>query len=206
MKLTIFGASSATGKLLINKALSQGHHITAFVRDEAKLPLTHPNLKIQCGDALNPADVEAAIKGSEAVLSILGPRGKSSVMAAESTGNIIKAMKKYGPKRLILVSVAGIPVAQDRRGRNFIDSLLKLFLKDVFADRENQLALLEASNLDWIAVRVPRLTNEAATGSVEAFFGSPSPAMSVTRADLADFMLDQLSSDRWLRQAPIIRN
>lgn len=206
MKLTIFGASSATGKLLINKALSQGHHITAFVRDEAKLPLTHPNLKIQCGDALNPADVEAAIKGSEAVLSILGPRGKSSVMAAESTGNIIKAMKKYGPKRLILVSVAGIPVAQDRRGRNFIDSLLKLFLKDVFADRENQLALLEASNLDWIAVRVPRLTNEAATGWVEAFFGSPSPAMSVTRADLADFMLDQLSSDRWLRQAPIIRN
>ena len=57
-----------------------------------------------------------------------------------------------------------------------------------------------------LAVRVPRLTDDPATGSVKALFGNASPAMKVTRADLADFMLKQLASDQWSRQAPILSN
>jgi len=79
-------------------------------------------------------------------------------------------------------------------------------LPDVFIDRENQLAVLESSQVDWVAVRVSRLTDDTATGSVRAFFGNPSPSMKVTRADLADFMLKQLTEPQWLKQAPIISN
>jgi hypothetical protein len=57
-----------------------------------------------------------------------------------------------------------------------------------------------------VAVRVPRLTNDPATGSVKAFFGSPSPSLKLTRSDLADFMLEQVANDQWLRQAPILAN
>lgn len=206
MKLTIFGATSSTGKRLVEKALSKGHEVSVFVRDESKLGITHPNLRILCGDALKYEDVEFAVQGSDAVLSTLGPKGRPAVMAAESTRNIVRAMERHGVKRLVVVSVAGIAVPQDQRGPNLVDSLIKLFLKDVFRDRENQLAVLTSSSLDWVAVRVPRLIDEAATGSVSAFFGKPSPGMKVTRADLADFMLEQLSSDRWLKQAPILSN
>ena len=206
MKLTIFGASSSTGKLLVEQALANGHEVTAFVRDESKLRSSQPSLKVVCGDALNFSDVESAVQGSEAVLSTLGPKGKPAMMAAASTQNIVSAMEKHGIKRLVIISVAGIGVPQDRRGSNIVDSLLRLFLKDVYADRERQLSVLEASSLDWVAVRVPRLTDGAATGSVRAFFGKPSARMKVTRADLADFMLEQLGSDRWLRQAPILQN
>ena len=206
MRLTIFGASSPSGRLLVEKALARGFEVTAFVRNEKKLAITSPNLKIFCGDALNPADVEIAIQGSDAVLSTLGPKGKPAVMAAQSTKNIVDAMEKHEVKRLVVVSVAGISMTQDNRKRNLIDSLLKLLLKDVFMDRESQIAVLNASNLDWIAVRVPRLTDEPATGSVRAFFGSPSPNFKVTRGDLADFMLEQLTSDRWVRRAPILSN
>ena len=206
MKLTIFGASSATGRHLVDQALDAGHEVTAFVREPSKLGIRTEKLAVVAGDALNPAQVEDAVKGSEAILSTLGPRGQPAVMAAQSTQYIVDAMQRHGVKRLVIVSVAGISVPQDRRGFNLISALIKLLLKDVFMDRESQLKVLEDSELDWVTVRVPRLTDEPATGSVRAFFGSASPVMKVTRADLADFMLKQLSSDQWCRQAPILRN
>lgn len=206
MRIVVFGASSASGRLLVEKALAVGYEVNAFVRDASKLGVLHPKLTVSQGDALNLSQVEDAIKGSDAVLSTLGPKGKPAVMAAQSTKNIVDAMEKHGVKRLVVVSVAGIAVPQDNRKRNLIDGLLKLLLKDVFVDRENQIAVLSASRLEWVAVRVPRLTDEPAKGSVKAFFGSPNPSFKVTRADLADFMLEQLTSDRWLRQAPILSN
>lgn len=206
MRLTIFGATSATGKLLVEKALAAGHEVTAFVRDESKARFAHEKLKFVCGDALHAGQVESAVKGSDAVLSMLGPKGKPVVMAAETTKNIVSAMEKYGVKRLVVVSVAGIPVPQDKRGFNPVSALIKLVLKDVFIDRENQLAVLESSQVDWIAVRVPRLTDDPGLGSLKAFFGNPSPRMKVTRADLADFMLMQLTDDKWIRKAPILSN
>lgn len=206
MKLSVFGASSPTGKLVVAQALSNGHQVTAFVRNEAKLGIQNPNLKVISGDALNPIHVENTVKGNGAVISTLGPKGKPAVVAAQSTKNIIEAMEKHGLKRLIVVSVAGIPVMQDHRKRNFVDRLLKWVLKDVFIDRENQLAILQSSNLEWVAVRVPRLTDGPAKGSVKAFFGSPSPRFNITRADLANFMLQQLTSDEWVRRAPIVSN
>jgi hypothetical protein len=69
--------------------------VIAFVRDVSKLALTPECLKVVCGDALNPAQVE------NAVLSILGPKGKLAVMAAERTKNIVSAMEKQGVKRLV---------------------------------------------------------------------------------------------------------
>ena len=206
MKLTIFGATSSSGRVVLEKALAAGHEVAAFVRDPTKLDVTNERLKVVAGDALNAAQVEKAISGSDAVLSTLGPKGKPAVMAARSTRNIVDGMEKHGVKRLVLVSVAGISVPQDKRGVNLVSALIRLLLKDVFIDRENQLKVLEESSLDWIAVRVPRLTDDPATGSVKAFFGNASPAMKVTRADLADFMLKQLSSDQWCRQAPILSN
>lgn len=206
MKLTIFGATSSSGRLVVEKALAAGHEVTAFVRDPSKLGITNERLKVVAGDALNAALVEKAVQGSDAVLSTLGPKGKPAVMAAQSTRNIVDAMEEHGVKRLVVVSVAGISVPQDKRGFNLVSALIKLLLKDVFTDRENQLKVLEESSLDWIAVRVPRLTDDPGTGSVKAFFGNASPAMKVTRADLADFMLKQLASDQWCRQAPILSN
>jgi uncharacterized protein YbjT (DUF2867 family) len=206
MKLTVFGASSPTGKLVVEKALQAGHEVTAFVRDASRLALAHEKLRVVSGDALNAADVEQAVKGSQAVVSTLGPKGKPMVMAAESTKHIVGAMKKHDVRRIVVVSVAGVAVPQDKRGFNLISALIKVLLRSVFVDRENQIAVLEASGVEWVAARVPRLTNDPETGSVRAFFGNPSPSQKITRADVAGFLLEQLTSDQWLGQAPIISN
>lgn len=206
MKIIVFGATSETGKQIVNQALQAGHEVTVFVRDANKLGVTNEKLNVITGDALNTQQADDAIKGKDAVLSTLGPKGKPAVMAAESTKNIVSAMQKHGVKKIIVISVAGIAVAQDKRGKSFIDTLIKFFLKDVFIDRENQIKVLEASSVEWVAVRVPRLTNDAPTGNVKVFFGNPSPSMKITRADVAGFMLKQLTDNQWLRQAPIVHN
>ena len=74
MKLLVFGASGGTGRQLVERALAQGHQVTAFVRDPAKLPLTHQNLRVAQGDALRYDTVEPAVAGQDAVLSALGVR------------------------------------------------------------------------------------------------------------------------------------
>lgn len=206
MKVAIFGGTSATGKLLMGKSLTAGHEVRALVRETSKLGIQHEKLTVVSGNALNAAQVEEVVLGSDAVLSALGPKGKPAVMAAESTRNIVHAMEKHSVKRLILVSVAGISVPQDRRGFDPVAGLIKLLLKSVFLDRENQLKILEASKVEWVAVRVSRLTDDPPTCSVTAFFGKPSATMRVTRGDLADFMLKQLTESRWLKHAPIVRN
>ena len=72
MKLLAFGATGSVGRELVEQALEQGHSVTAFVRDPAKLGIAHPELQIFQGDALDPASVEAAVRGQQAVLCALG--------------------------------------------------------------------------------------------------------------------------------------
>mgnify|MGYP001405767775 CR=1 FL=1 len=209
MKITIFGASSATGKLLVEKALAQGHTVAAFVRDASNLSASDDHLKIITGDARNPADVDTAIQGADAVLSTIGPKGKQTTVAAESTQNIAAAMNKHGVERLVLVSVGGISVAPDQRSGlgKLIGKLLKILLGPIFTDRERQLEILQSSGLDWVAVRVPRLLDGPATGKVFAgYWGQKGVGSSLTRADLADFMLAQLNEDTWLGKAPVVTN
>lgn len=74
MKLLVFGATGGTGSRLVRQALEQGHVVTAFARDPAKVRLTHDNLRVVRGDILNKDSVEAAVAGQDGVLSALGTR------------------------------------------------------------------------------------------------------------------------------------
>jgi putative NADH-flavin reductase len=74
MKLLVVGATGGTGSRLVEQALQQGHVVTAFARDPAKLRLRHGNLRVVTGDVLDRAAVDAAVDGQDAVLSALGTR------------------------------------------------------------------------------------------------------------------------------------
>ncbi|MEZ4767957.1 MAG: NAD(P)H-binding protein [Caldilineales bacterium] len=208
MKLVVFGASSKSGLEVIKQGLAAGHQIVAFVRDPAKLGPPAPGVAVVQGDAGNAAQVEAALAGQEAVITLIGPPGGGPrSVAAPTTENILNAMKTHGLRRLVVASVAGIPAPGDSRGAlaGVIGGAIKLFMRDAYADREEQMALLQASDLDWVAIRLPRLTDDPASG-YELDFPNPSPSLAVSRADLAAAMLDQVTDDSWLRKAPIIQS
>lgn len=203
----IFGATGGTGRPLVEQALAAGHEVTAFVRNPSALNLQNERLRIVQGDVRDPAKVEAAVKGQDAVISVIGPRRGSQerdVMLV-GTRNILSAMQKHGVRRFISQSGAGIvdPRDEPSMSRTFIRALLKLFARHVLEDAERQYALVKASDLDWTLVRVPRLVEGAETGQYRVGYKAPKPTP-VTRGDIADFMLKQLTDNTYVRQAPMI--
>ena len=65
MKLIIFGATGSLGRHLVDRALDQGHDVTAFSRDPSALAREHPRLAHFAGDALDPDAVHEAVAGHE---------------------------------------------------------------------------------------------------------------------------------------------
>lgn len=160
--ILIFGATGPTGIQLVNQALAQGHTVTAFVRDPAKLEVSHDRLHLAEGDAQDKIAVEAAIKSKpfDAVISALGVYIKAPITpVADATQNILDTMAAQGPKRFICVSSVG---AGDSKGEGnwFVGLIQKIFLKYVLRDKDLQERAIVESNLDWTIIRPPQLTDD----------------------------------------------
>lgn len=209
MKLTIFGASGKTGILLVQQALAAGYDVVAFVRDPNKLPVQHEHLTIIQGDAADAAAVERAIIGADAVLSALGPTPNSAKgIQTTATRNIVAAMKKHGVRRLVSLTGAGVDAPQDQP--KLINHIIKFALKtlagDVLRDGQGHAQVIQVSNLDWVIVRGPRLQDGPHTGKYRVGWVGVNTGTTLNRADLADFMLTQITDTTYLRKLPAISN
>src|ERR671918_958079 len=108
MRLLIFGATGGTGRELVSQALDRGHSVTAFARDPAALD-QRDGLRGIAGDVLDAAAVERAVADHEAVLCALGgPATRPGLVRSQGTRNIVQAMERSGPRRLICQSTIGI--------------------------------------------------------------------------------------------------
>ena len=205
MKILIFGASGGTGRHLLDQGLSQGHIVTAFLRNPAKLELSHDNLHLFQGDVLQPASVNEAIQNQEAVLSALGaPASDKSMLRAKGTKNIIDAMEKSGVRRFICQASLGYGDSRQRLPFIMKYLIAPVFLRHAFADHELQEKCIKESKLDWIIARPGNLTDGPLTGKyqhgpADSLKGSN---LKISRADVADFMLKQLNDDTYLHQTP----
>jgi putative NADH-flavin reductase len=196
--LTVFGVTGGTGARVVEAALAAGHTVTAVARRPEAVTARHARLTIVRGDVLDLGSIEAAISGRDAIVSALGvgvSRGPTEVYSL-GVGNIMKAMKSAGVRRLICVSASALAIdAEDPSVvRIILKPLLQRMLKRPFAD----LAIMErevaASGLDWTIVRPPRLTNGARTGRYRtALTPNLRGAFSISRADLADYIVRRLS-------------
>ncbi|WP_345074093.1 SDR family oxidoreductase [Hymenobacter fastidiosus] len=205
MKLLIFGASGATGRQLVQQALDQQFSVTAFVRDPAKFTLAHPNLRVVPGDILQADTVEAAVPGHDAVLSALGVNRNQvgETTLSDGTQTILEAMWRHGVKRFICETSLGLGNSRGEESLLFRRLIRPLFLKHVFADKERQEVLIQASPLDWVIVRPAGLTNGPKTGGykVALSFANARIKGRISRADVADFMLKQVATEAFVGRA-----
>jgi len=205
MKLLVFGASGGTGRELVKQALDQGHGVTAFVRDPAKLEgVQHSNLKLVRGDVLDPSSVKKAVAGQEVVLVTIGAGPKRTTLREEGTRNIVEAMQSTGVKRLICQSSLG--VGDSRANLPFFTKhiVVGIFLRHAFADHERQEIVVRQSALEWVLVRPPHLKDGPCTKIYQHGFpvtGADIKAW-ISRSDVADFMLKQLANDSYVQQTP----
>lgn len=205
MQLVVFGSTGGTGIEVVKQALEQGHEVAAFARNPEKLGgVEHTNLNVIRGDVLDRAVVENAVAGKDAVLSTIGAGAGRATIREEGTRVIIEAMKNTGVRRLITQSSLG--VGESRTNLSFFTRyvIVAIFLRHAFADHERQEAVVKQSTLDWIIVRPPYLSDGPHTGSYKHGFPVTDTQIlgKISRADVADFMLKQLTNDTYLRQTP----
>lgn len=205
MKIAIFGSTGGTGKQLVRQALELGYEVTAFARTPTKLDeFNSEKLKIVQGDVFNFAEVENAIVGQDAVLSALGnPTLKVDNTTSEGTRNIVKAMQENGIKRFVCETSLGVGDSREQAGFFFSKIIIPTLLKNAIADKEIQEQIIRDSNLDWIIVRPGGLKNAPKVSKYRHGLDK-SINGSIARADVAEFMLKQLTSDEYLRKTPAI--
>jgi putative NADH-flavin reductase len=205
VNLLIFGATGGTGRALVERALDQGHLVTALARKPTALAMKHGDLTVARGNVLDYGSVEAAVKGKDAVLSALGTKVlRKNTILSDGTRNIIGAMEKLGVKRFICESSLGVGDSKGQLGFLYNYILIPLFLRNIFADKEVQEKYIQQSRLDWIIVRPAALTNGPRTGVYRSGFGATDRSISgkISRADVADFMLKELTDNTYLRKTP----
>ncbi len=206
LRVLVIGATGGTGRRLVQQALDQGHQVTAFVRDPAKLRIEHDNLRVVKGDVLDYASVESAMRGQSAVLCALGHTRFFYPNKIQSNGmrNILRAMKACDVPRLICETALGIGNSVGRLGLLHTFFFLPLILPFYMWDKLLQEELIAASDRDWVIVRPGMLTNGEARGSYRhgPRVGSYLWPVRISRADVADFMLKQLTDDAYIGAAP----
>ena len=206
MRLLVVGATGGTGRELVTQALERDHEVTAFVREPRRLRLEHPRLAVARGDVRDPDAVEAAVRGHDAVLSAIGHKRwfYPTRILSDGTRNLVRAMERHGVRKLICETALGIGDAWWRMGLYYTLFVRLFILPFYFHDKVRQERVVRASALDWVIVRPGALTHGPRRGAVRhgPDVGHWLWTVSVSRADVAAFMLDQLADDRYLRQAP----
>jgi putative NADH-flavin reductase len=208
MNLLVFGATGGTGRAITSQALEQGHRVTAFARHPEAIKAEHEDLIVTQGDILDYASVERAVKGQDAVLSALGTKAiRKSTTISDGTHNIITAMEKYGVKRLVFessISIGDSKPQQRQFGLVYRLVIFPFILRNMFQDKEIQERYIRQSTLDWIIVRPAVLINGPLTGVYRSEFGTTDMSIKakISRADVADFMLKQLTDDTYVHKTP----
>jgi putative NADH-flavin reductase len=202
------GASRGIGLETARQALAAGYHVRALSRSASGMALTSSNLEKVRGDALKAEDVRAAVTGVDAVIQALGVNFgdlfKPVHLFSEATRVLIAAMQAAGVKRLLCVTGFG---AGDSRAS--ISCLQRLPFQIVFGraydDKSVQERLIKESGLEWTIVRPGVLSNGPRTGRYRIL---SDPAQwrngSISRANVAEFLVRQIEDQTYLRQAPVL--
>lgn len=209
MIIAIFGGTGASGRLLIQQALQQGHQITAFARDPGKLAhMQDDRLTIVAGTLADVSAIECTVCGADAVISLLGPAGKiKGAPLSTGTQHIIAAMKKNGVRRLVALATASVPDPADRFDLKyrFMVFTVKTFIRPAYDEIRRIGEAVRTSGLDWTIVRVPLLTNKAGSERVKVgYLGHKGLGSGLSRADLAAFFLQQAQETTYVRKSPAI--
>jgi hypothetical protein len=146
------------------------------------------------------------MRGQEAVLSALGHKRYfyPTRILSNGTGNILQAMDTHGVPRLVCETALGMGDSAGRMGMYYTFFVIPVILPFYFWDKTRQERMIARSKVEWVIARPGVLTNGEKRGRYRdgLCIGSFLKTVRISRADVADFMLNQLVSDTYLRIAP----
>jgi putative NADH-flavin reductase len=212
LQVAVFGATGKIGRHVIDQLLAAGHTVTAYARNPSKLTTTHPNLTVIQGGLDDPAGIGRAVEGADAVISALGPslrRGATGTPVSDGTCTIVAAMHAAGARRFIGLATPSIADPRDRltlKGK-LLPVLARLALPNALTELRGMTDAITSSELDWTIARITSPNDQPATGTIRSgFLGRDKVGSAMTRAEIASFLISQLTDDTYHRAAPAISN
>ena len=212
MKILIIGATGGTGRELVKQALERGHYVTAFVRKPERSRLADPTasggapqLKIMQGNVLDYESVSRAVEGQDAVLCALGHKrwlGPTRILS-DGTKNIIRAMDQHRVSRFICETSLSVGDSFGRLGLYYTLFVIPIILPFYFWDKVRQEQIIRGSSLKWTIVRPGPLNNRKGRKKYKhgEKVGNYIWTFGISRADVADFMLNQITDKTYVHKA-----
>ncbi len=211
--LVVIGATAKSSTEIIRQALAAGYSVTGVARRPGDVALKDPHLKVLKGDVYDLASLEAAMTGTEVVLSMVGPRVDPTDTAetpatfdlfTAGTANIIAAMKNKGNRRLLVASSLGVedefPLVKPAPGDFRLNWLWKS--RYLYKNMKDMEGLVRASGLEYVIFRPPFLVEEPARKNFKLSVNANSPkGTMLSYADFGAFVLEQARASKYLGAA-----
>ncbi|WNM29387.1 NAD(P)H-binding protein [Streptomyces sp. Li-HN-5-11] len=212
MKIVIFGANGPTGRQATEQALAAGHRVTAVTRRPGDFPLSGALLRVVGADVHDPAAVEGAVEGQDAVISTLGVPFSRDPVTVYSAGaaHIVQAMAGHGVTRLVCVTSTTVSGQESPGEGIFFRKVLEPFVarfvgRTVYDDMRRSEEIVRGSDRDWTIIRPAGLFDTAAVSDYRMAAGPRLPGRFTSRADLAHALLRQVADDRDVRAVVEVR-
>jgi len=206
MNVLVIGAAGKTGRQVVDQAIAAGHTVTAFIRDSTHYNAP-PNVRVFMGDATDPAAISHAAVGQDAVINTVGSKTpwQQTEIEQRVARAVVAAAKKHGTRRIIAISALGVGDSTAQATLPFRLLLLPIFLRGSTADKTVMEQEIAQAGVPYVLVRPAVLNDQPPIGSVRVLSGVEK-GRQVTRADLAAFVVEQLTTDTHVNQAVTIAN
>lgn len=212
-KVCIIGASGKLGQYMVQHALDRGYEVVGVCREKSvgKLDRFKGRIAIVPGATNDHAVIQKAVAGCDGVLTVLVPWGVQQY----ATGTA-QAVLDFAPPGARLVFSCGWHITRD--GQDVYSWTFKTFVKVFgvlarlvrFADLDDQVEACRCifeSGTRWTVVRGSDLEEGASQGLPvwSRHVGDPILKSNLTRrVDFALFMVEALTNDDLIREAPAI--
>ena len=204
----VIGASKGIGLETVKAALAAGHRVRAFARSAAALSLSGENLERFPGDALNAADVAAALEGIDVVVQALGVPARNLLgpvtLFSDATQILVPAMERAGVRRILAVTGFGTGDSRDAIG--LLQRVpFRLVFGRAYDDKDAQEMRIRRSGLAWTFVRPGVLTPGPASARYKVLSDPASWRNGIiARADVAHFLVGQIANPTYEGKAVVL--
>ena len=212
MKVVVFGATGKIGRLVVTDLLDRGHEVTVYVRNPAAGTTGDPRLTVITGELSDATRIGETIRGTDAVMSALGPtlkRSATGTPVTDGTRNIVAAMEAQHVSRYLGLATPSVPDERDRPTlkAKILPAVAGLAFPNALTEIVGMTAAVTGSSLDWTIARITSPNDRKSKGTLRVgFLGRDKVGSAMSRADIAAFLVDQLTDDTYSCAAPAISN
>jgi len=211
-RVALIGATANSAPTFINQAIERGFDVVGIARRPEAVAVNHERLKVYKGDVYDRQSIEDALTGDEVVVSYLSCCSSGDPndeileeidLFSKGTANIIAAMKAKGNRRFIAVSTTGVEhIIVDKPDETApLTEKLMWNRRRKFDDVRRMEALIAESGLEYIVVRPARVIGDTVVGTFHIVVNKNTYdpyTRTLSRPDMAKFILDQVESDEYV--------